>query len=128
MITITVRPFVKKWLSSIQGRLEHEASEEKASSILADYVKDWPIIEGDSKEDFDYMCIINVPYVEFAELVYELPNFEEVPIMWAAWKDAGQPTAFVLRCIEDNDIIAVDSQGYEYARYRAACISDIPVV
>ena len=128
---IVVHPFLKKWISARYARRDHEAGDELASSILASYHTQFDC--GDpgnpvQEDEFYAGRVLNVPYSEFAELVYALPNFEELPIMWAAWKSEGQPTEFIVRCIEDSDIIAIDTQGYDYARYRAACKESLPVV
>jgi len=131
MIGIAIHPFLKKWMSSDHARRDHEASDKLASSILVEYLAQLSETVGDPRSDEDEFyagCVLNVPYSEFAELVYELPMFHELPIMWAAWKNEGQPTEFIVRCIEDSDILAIDTQGYDYARYCAACKESLPVV
>ena len=65
-----------------------------------------------------------VPYSEFRELVFWLPEFEDLPILTNARKMAGDPTKFIVTCFDGpdrqvGDMLLIDSQGYEYARYKA---------
>ena len=104
-------PFLKKWYANEIAVLEHEADNQVASHFL--YMSD-------QRSESSYAHVINVPYEEFRELVFFLPDFDELPVMWSAWNDCGRPITFIVRCIEDQDTIAVDTSGFEYARYRAA--------
>ena len=68
--------------------------------------------------------VLLVPYEEFRSLVFWLHQFEEMPILQNAWKSAGQPQYFIAQCFGDEyraqgDMVIIDTQGYEYARYKA---------
>ena len=68
---------------------------------------------------------ILVPWEEFREALFFLPDLTEMPIFTAAWKAAGEPSEFVLRCFSGSksqmgDEFWVDTQGYNYPRYKAA--------
>ena len=131
LIAMSTYPFLKKWLASEHGRREHEATDRLASSILCEGAVPRDVEYCDEDLDGEEFCVahvLNVPRAEFAELVYDLPRFGDLPILWAAWNGADQPTEFIVRCIDDSDIVAIDSQGFEYARYRAACKEQLPVV
>lgn len=104
-------PFLKKWYANETAVLEHEADNLVASHFL--YMSE-------QRSESSYAHVINVPYEEFRELVFFLPDFAELPIMWASWNECGKPITFIVRCIEDQDTIAIDTSGFEYARYRAA--------
>jgi hypothetical protein len=65
-----------------------------------------------------------VPYEEFRELVFGLPEFDELPITLLAWKAAGEPQYFIAKCFSGierqlGDEVIIDTQGYKYARYKA---------
>ena len=68
---------------------------------------------------------ILVPWEEFREALFFLPDLTEMPIFTVAWKAAGEPSEFVLRCFSGSesrmgDEFWVDTQGYDYPRYKAA--------
>ena len=65
-----------------------------------------------------------VPYEEFRELVFGLPPFESLPILANAFKGAGEPQYFIAKCFSGpdhqiGDQLIIDTQGYDYARYKA---------
>ena len=108
-------PKLKKWFVSEQAILDHEAQDLRASDILwhEDDDRAWPLLP--------HLRMVNVPYSEFRELAFMLPEFNELPILWAAWCQHDRPVEFLVRCIEDEDVLLIDTSGYHYARYRAAC-------
>lgn len=113
---------LKKWFVSESKIREHEAKGLKASDILQmeDDSRSWSkAIAGDA---------VNVPPDEFRSLVYELPDFTDLPILWSAWCSLDRPVEFVAQCIETSDTIFIDTSGYHYARYRAACKFDKKLV
>jgi len=66
-----------------------------------------------------------VPYSEFRELVFWLPEFEDLPILTNARKMASDPTKFIVTCFDGperqvGDRLLIDTQGYDHARYKAA--------
>ena len=66
-----------------------------------------------------------VPYSEFRELVFWLPEFEDLVMLFHARKMAGDPTKFIVKCFDGpdhqmGDRLLIDTQGYDYARYKAA--------
>ena len=62
---------------------------------------------------------IVVPHNEFRDIVLDLPNLEDLAILWAQWREMGEPTEFLVRCFETDDELAVDTQGFDYARYKS---------
>ena len=65
-----------------------------------------------------------VPWEEFRAVLFFLPKLEDLPIFTAAWKSAGEPSEFLLRCFSGaesqvGDEFWVDTQGYDYPRYKA---------
>jgi len=65
-----------------------------------------------------------VPYEEFRDLVFWLHEFKDMPILENAWKGAGQPQYFIAKCFSGTDrqvgdMVLIDTQGYDYARYKA---------
>jgi hypothetical protein len=108
-------PKLKKWFVHEDSAEDHESQSLPASEILwrGDDSRTW-IVE-------PHLCIINIPYKEFRELAFMLPEFNELPILWAAWCQHDRPVEFLVRCIEDEDVLLIDTSGYHHARYRAAC-------
>jgi hypothetical protein len=115
-------PAVKKWIASDAAIRKLEAQNKPASEILyrADGVQTFPGYDG-SLPPLPHLNKINIPYSEFREIAFYLPAFEDLPLLWTAWCSLGKPVDFIVRCIEDGDAIIIDTSGYEYARYRAAC-------
>lgn len=64
--------------------------------------------------------VLFVPRDEFQQLITGLPEFKDLPMFWAGWEERNRPTELVVQCIESEDIMAIDTQGYEYARYKSA--------
>ena len=112
-------PFLKKWFANESAALEHECTDEPASHFL---------YRSDERDRAIYFHVVNVPYPEFRSLVFELPDFADLPIMWAGWTERGRPVEFVVRCIMDGDTIAINTSGYDYARYRAAACKVDPAM
>jgi hypothetical protein len=108
-------PLLKKWFVNNTAILDHESQDLAASLMLwkIDDDRVWPVSP--------HYRIISVPYKEFRELVFMLPDFTELPILWTSWCSLDRPVKFIVRCIDDNDTIFIDTSGFHYARYRAAC-------
>jgi len=115
-------PLLKKWFVSDEAVVDHESQDLPASEILwkPDDDRCWPVPA--------HYEIINVPYKEFRDIAFVLPDFIELPIFWTSWCALDRPIDFVVRCIDDDDRILIDTSGFEYARYRAACRLQEPVV
>jgi hypothetical protein len=65
-----------------------------------------------------------VPYEEFRELVFSLQEFKTLPILENARMAAGEPRYFIAKCFSGTDrqvgdMVLIDTQGYDYARYKA---------
>ena len=110
--------WLRKYITSPKSRMSHEGP---ASHLLGE-------VDGYIGNAFLPQKIYAVPNEEFLELTYDLPNFEDMPLLWLAWCSSGKPTTFIIQNLKDGDTIAVDTQGYEYARYRASCKRMMPVV
>jgi len=117
----TITPLVKKgWLSRAQ-----RAEVELASHALRDYYPGHDHVSEHCRSENDRVPvtqIIYTPHDEFERLTFELPDFDDVPLFNMAWRNQGQPNAFVVFNISTGDRIYIDTQGYEYARYRAAVL------
>jgi hypothetical protein len=113
----TITPLVKKgWLSRAQ-----RADVERASHALRDYYDGAGFSEAEN-DRVPVTQVIYTPHDEFEELTFELPDFDDVPLFNMAWHNQGRPTTFVVFNISTGDRIYIDTQGYEYARYRAAVL------
>ena len=110
--------WLRKYVASPKSRMSHEGP---ASHLLGE-------VDGYIGNAFLPQKIYAVPNEEFLELAYDLPYFEDMPLLWLAWCSSGKPTTFIIQNLKDGDTIAVDTQGYEYARYRASCKRMMPVV
>ena len=66
---------------------------------------------------------ILAPRAEYEDLAYNLPEFTDAPIFHLAWQQLGRPTEFLVTCMDDGDEIFIDTQGYDYARYRGGVLS-----
>ena len=69
-----------------------------------------------------------VPYEEFRELVFYIPEFKDLRILENARLAAGEPEYFSAKCFSGadravGDMVLIDTQGYEYARYKAPVYS-----
>lgn len=84
------------------------------SGLLEEYAGGW------DDEWLSSGCEVLVPREEFKEVILGLPEFETLPIFWARWSALGKPTEFVVKCFETEDELAIDTQGYDYARYKSA--------
>jgi hypothetical protein len=107
-----VGDLIKKGFISESTVAAARANGWKPSRVLATY---YP--EGDG-EHRAFLCRILAPQAEYEELAYNLPDFLDVPIFHLAWQQLGRPTTFIVTCLDDGDQIFIDTQGYDYARYR----------
>ena len=124
---LEIGPSLRKWtlLDETQAQCV-EADEDLArvtDHVLQASVSDtWIDIEHSRVAE---LVEILVPWEEFREALFFLPDLTEMPIFTAAWKAAGEPSEFVLRCFSGSksqmgDEFWVDTQGYDYPRYKAA--------
>jgi len=96
------------------GEMIAAVHEGPLSGLLEDYAGGW-----DDETMLDAHAVF-VPREEFKDLITDLPEFKTLPILWAQWNDRGKPTEFVVKCLETEDELAIDTQGYDYARYKSA--------
>jgi hypothetical protein len=123
-ITIAlVGDLIKKGFISENVIATARANGHKPSRVLATYYPD-----GDG-EHRAYIYRILAPRAEYEDLAYNLPDFSDVPIFHLAWQQLGRPTEFLVTCLDDGDHIFIDTQGYDYARYRGGVmdIEEAPV-
>ena len=66
-----------------------------------------------------YTHSFEVPAREFLEALSALPDFNTLPVFGSQWEDSKRPTSFLLTCHEINDKLYIDTQGYDYPRYKA---------
>ena len=96
------------------GEMITAAHDGQLTELLADYADGW------NEETLLSADFLFVPREEFKQLITDLPEFKTLPILWAQWNDRGMPTEFVVKCLGTEDELAIDTQGYEYARYKSA--------
>ena len=66
-----------------------------------------------------YTDIFEVPESEFLEVLSALPDFKTLPTFGDLWREANSPTIFLLKCHDIGDELFIDTQGYDYPRYKA---------
>ena len=93
----------------------------------ASYILGPPDNDGES-DTFLPSAVYAIPNHEFCDLAYELPDFKGLPLFWSAWNADGKPVRIIVQNIQDGDTIAINTEGYDYARYRASCKRLMPVV
>ena len=108
-------PKLKKWIVSEMAVDDWEAQDLPASEIL------WRDDDNRTWRVGPHLKTVNLPYLEFRELAFSLPDFNELPILWSGWCQLDRPIEFLVRCIEDEDVLLIDTSGFHHARYRAAC-------
>ena len=116
-------PWKKKFFVSEERRNNHSCPWiEPASYILG------PPDEEGEDNTFLPSAVYAIPNHEFCDLAYELPDFDCLPLFWNTWSTDGKPTRIIVQNIQDGDTIAINTEGYDYARYRASCKRLMPVV
>ena len=132
---VRIGPLRKKWvmfdeMSVLCVETDPEGYPKISAATLPE---NWPA--GDDREDDVEVepPTFLVPYEEFRELVFFLPEFEDLAILENARKQAGEPTKFIVKCFdathgrEDGDELFIDTQGYDYARYKATVVERFDV-
>jgi len=115
-------PKLKKWCVAESTVIDHEAQDLRASDLIWNVFMDPITLEPvETWRVEPHLSVLNIPYKEFREVAFYIPAFNELPILWSTWCNLDRPVEFLVRCIEDEDVILVDTSGYHYARYRAAC-------
>ena len=116
-------PWKKKFSVSEERRNDHSSPwVEPASYILGTPDE----VEVDNT--FLPAAVYAIPNHEFCDIAYDLPDFEDLPLFWNAWHADGKPVQIIVQNIQDGDTIAINTEGYDYARYRASCKRLMPVV
>ena len=118
----TTGPWKKKFSVSEERRNDHSSPWiEPASYILG---------APDEGDEFPFLpsAVYAIPNHEFCDIAYDLPDFENLPLFWNAWSADGKPVRIIVQNIQDGDTIAINTEGYDYARYRASCKRLMPVV
>lgn len=105
---------IKKGFIAEKRIASARADGELPSQVLATYYGSSP---GETHRQ-PVACRILAPWDEYEDLAYNLPDFEELPIFYLGWQNSGRPTTFVVTCIDNKDELFIDTQGYDYARYR----------
>jgi len=116
-----------------QWKKKFSVSEERRNDHSCPWVEPASYILGSPEEDeesnaFLPSAVYTIPNHEFCDIAYELPEFEWLPLFWSAWSADGKPTHIIVQNIQDGDTIAINTEGYDYARYRASCKRLMPVV
>ena len=115
-----VGPWHKKWFVDKSLRSQKEVVAKNASSILSET----SVYRMSNLRDRNQpVCcpVIEVSRSSFLDLVYGLPDFKMLQDFWNQWCDSSRPTIFVAECKDTKDIVAIDTQGFDYARYKAVC-------
>jgi hypothetical protein len=68
--------------------------------------------------------ILIIPYKEFREILFFIPSFGDFPVFTNAFKSAGEPDKFIIKCFDGGDTQAgdelyIERSGYDYPRYKA---------
>jgi hypothetical protein len=112
----------KKWIAgeSTLKKIDEDESMEKITDVFSG------AFDVD-EEEIPEPHIFNVPYSEFKQLVFDLPDFNELPILSLAMHNLPKTLVprFIVRCIDGDkkqrgDELYIDTQGFEYARYKSA--------
>ena len=111
---VLVGGLIKKGFIAEERAAAARADGELPSQVLATYYGNSP---GETHRQ-PVGCRILAPLAEYEDLAYNLPDFEDLPIFYLDWQNRGKPTTFIVTCIDDKDEIFIDTQGYDYARYR----------
>jgi hypothetical protein len=90
----------------------------RPSLQLLDNTPDPGDIESSYTEKF------SIPSEEFLEILSALPDFNTLPTFDDLWHEAKKPTSFVVYSEELDDLIFVDTAGYDYPRYKAFVYQD----
>lgn len=124
---IQVGPALKKWALYDDTQVMCVEADEDLDKV-SDFVLHRSLnrTEGDGFKDFNApLSTLMVPYEEFRQILFFLPDFSDLPIFTNAWRNASEPTVFVVKCFDggrtqQGDEFWVDTQGYGYPRYKAA--------
>ena len=129
---VRIGPLRKKWvmfdeMSVLCVETDPEGYPKISSATLPESYPDQEPEEGMDDIEVEPPTFL-VPYEEFRELVFFLPDFKDLAILENARKQAGEPTKFIVKCFdathgrEDGDELFIDTQGYDYARYKAPVV------
>ena len=128
----TTGPWQRKLIISEKRRNDHSSPWVEPASYILGAPDDTPVnADGSYPGDRDAFlpsAVYTIPNHEFCDLAYELPDFKDCPLFWNAWHGDGEPDRFVVQNIQDGDTMAIMTEGYDYARYRASCKRLMPVV
>ena len=92
---------------------EAGAEDRKLTSVLTSSLDNW----NDEKIVVAPPEIV-IPDEEFVELFSGLPEFLDCPIMYVGWQNFSCPVEFIVTSMKDGDRFFVDTQGYDYCRYK----------
>jgi len=115
-----VGPWHKKWFVPDKKRAEQKVSGKKASSnLLETFVYRMSSLR--NRNQATRCPVLKISNLEFTRLTYSLPEFRKLKDFWNLWTSLNRPTLFVIECEDTKDILAIDTQGFDYARYKAPC-------
>lgn len=122
---VRIGPLRKKWVMFDDVSVMCVETDPEGYPKISNATLPSGFVDGGIVDDVLEPPTILLPYEEFRELVFFLPNFLDLPILECARQQAGEPQKFIVKCFdathgrEDGDELFIDTQGYDYARYKA---------
>ena len=125
---IEIGPVLRKWVALDETMIQCVESDAESYPRITDWLR----ADTDRRDsaEIDEPPTILVPYEEFRELVFNLPSFESLPILTNALKSLSDEPVheFIAKCFSGTDTqvgdqLYVDTQGYDYPRYKATILA-----
>jgi hypothetical protein len=121
-------PWRKKHVMFNEVMCQCIEADEEGYPLISRVLDDDRGSSGDAVSERPEPPTLLVPYEEFRELVFNLPEFKTLPILENARLAAGEPQYFIAKCFSGTDrqvgdMVLIDTQGYDYARYKASVYS-----
>lgn len=123
--TVRHGPWRKKHTMFNEVMCQCIEADEETYPLISQVLEDSERPEWTAAEERPQPPTLLVPYEEFRELVFNLPEFKDLPILENARLAAGEPQYFIAKCFSGTDrqigdMVLIDTQGYDYARYKAS--------
>jgi hypothetical protein len=116
-------PWRKKYAMFNEMACRCVEADEEGYPLISRVIEDAVVLEVDIQERPEPPTLL-VPYEEFRELVFYIPEFKDLPILECARLGAGEPQYFIAKCFSGTDrqigdMVLINTEGYDYARYKA---------
>ena len=97
------------------------AEMEEAGTPLVEWLKHEEAYSPSPDPDVGYPTF-DIPLDEFRDLLFGLPEFSELPLLHNAYRSAGEPGRFYVRCfdgeLDQGSRFYIERSGYDYPRYK----------